>query len=323
MASTVVVGIFDEYSEAKRACEKLEAMGIDLQNIQVNSSASGEDHPSLMSSHKEHEGGIRGFFASLFGSDESDDSSSHYSEAVRRGSAVVTVNLDDDGKLEAVSEVLEDCGAIDVDERVRHWQSSGYTGYDESAQPFTSEDAARERQKLQVVQEDLKVGKREVGRGGVRVHRHVSETPVEEQVTLREQHAVVDRKRVDRPATNADLADMGEANIEIRETTEEPVVSKTARVVEEVSVGKKASQHTETIRDKVRRADVDVERLDDGAESRRSPMATHLRDDAAMGSRTPGMAEMGTDLGNGYTGPERRRQRGGRNPVGIERRAGM
>ncbi|MBA2723158.1 MAG: YsnF/AvaK domain-containing protein [Methylibium sp.] len=314
-----VVGVFDEYTEAKRACEKLETMGIDLQDIHVDSSASGEDHPSLVSSHKEHEGGIRGFFASLFGSDDSDESSGHYSEAVRRGSVVVTVNLVDDGKLDAVSEVLEDCGAIDVDERVRQWQSSGYTGFDEGARPYTSEDAARERQKFQVVQEDLKVGKREVGRGGVRVHRRVSESPVEERVTLRDEHAAIDRKRVDRPATNADLADMGEKDIEIRETAEEPVVTKTARVVEEVSVGKKASEHTETIRDKVRRADVDVERMSDGAESPRSP--THLRNDKAMGTRTADKAGMVT--GSGYAGPERRRQPGGRNPVGIERRAGM
>lgn len=318
MASTVV-GVFDEYSDAQKACEKLETMGIDLQNIQVNSSASGSEPASFTSSHKEHEGGIRGFFSSLFGSDDADETSGHYSEAVRRGSAVVTVNLSDDDTVDAVSEVLEDCGAIDVDERVRQWKSAGYTGYDESAQPYTSDEAMREREKLQVVREDLKVGKREVERGGVRVHRRVSETPVEEQVSLREEHAVVDRKPVDRPATSAELADMGEADIELRETAEEPVVSKTARVVEEVSVGKKASQRTETIRDTVRRADVDVERLDDGAERPRSPMAGHLRDDAALGSSR---ASMPAGMGS-YTGPERRRQPAGRNPTGIERRAGL
>lgn len=316
MASTVV-GVFDEYRDAQRACEKLESMGIDLQNIQVNSSASGESAPSFTSSHQEHEGGIRGFFARLFGSDDADETTGHYSEAVRRGSAVVTVNLSDESKVDSVSDVLEECGAIDVDERVRQWQASGYTGYDERAQPYTSDEASQEREKLQVVREDLKVGKREVKRGGVRVHRRVSETPVEEQVTLREEHAMVDRKSVDRPATSADLADMKDADIELRETAEEPVVSKTARVVEEVSVGKKASERKETVRDKVRRADVDVERLDDGAARPASPMAEHLRRDDTLGSGRTSMQGMGS-----YTGPERRRQPG-RNPAGIERRAGM
>lgn len=47
---------------------------------------------------------------------------------------------------------------------------------------------------------------------------------------------------------------------EIRETREEPVVSKQERVVEEVVVGKTSQDRTETVRDKVRRTDVEVER---------------------------------------------------------------
>ena len=53
--------------------------------------------------------------------------------------------------------------------------------------------------------------------------------------------------------------------MEIRESSEEAVVSKTARVVEEVSIGKEASQRTETVSDTVRRTDVDVERIGEQA----------------------------------------------------------
>jgi stress response protein YsnF len=149
---------------------------------------------------------------------------------------VVTVEIDDDSQISRATEILEDCGALDVDERVEHWKAAGYTGYDEQAKPLTREEIARERESLQVIQEELKVGKRAVQRGVVRVHRRITETPVQEQVTLNEERAVVERRPVDRPATAADLAAFKEGEMEIRETTEEPGLSTTARVVEEVSI---------------------------------------------------------------------------------------
>jgi uncharacterized protein (TIGR02271 family) len=181
-----------------------------------------------------------------------------------------------------------------VDQRIESWKASGYAGYDEQAQPLTREEIARDRESLQVIQEELKVGKRAVQRGVVRVHRRVIETPVQEQVTLNEERAVVERRPVDRPATTADLNAFKEGEMEIRETTEEPVVSKTARVVEEVTIGKEANQRTETVSDTVRRTDVDVERT--GAEA-----------------KTQGTGR--------YTGLERRKSRS--NYTGAERRAGI
>jgi stress response protein YsnF len=72
----------------------------------------------------------------------------------------------------------------------------------------------------------------------------------------------VERRPVDRPATEADVAH-GEVSFEVRDTAEEAVVAKDARVVEEVVVGKEASDRTETISDSVRRTDVDVETVED------------------------------------------------------------
>lgn len=118
------------------------------------------------------------------------------------------------------------------------------------------------QQAIPVVEEQLHVGKREVQRGGVRVLRRVSEKPVHETVSLREEHVTVERHPVDQPADQADLtAAFQEGEIELRETAEEAVVSKTARVVEEVVVGKEVTQRTEDICDTVRRTDVEVEQL--------------------------------------------------------------
>jgi uncharacterized protein (TIGR02271 family) len=117
-----------------------------------------------------------------------------------------------------------------------------------------------ERTTVPVVEEDLAVGKRVVQRGGVRIYTHVTEQPVEESVTLREERAHVERRDVDRPASEAELATaFKEGSVEIQETAEEPVIEKQARVVGEVDVGKDVSERTETVKDTVRRSEVEVE----------------------------------------------------------------
>jgi uncharacterized protein (TIGR02271 family) len=288
MASNLA-GVFDDYDDAERARERLVSAGFRDEAIQVTPERSAwGTGDSTYGGRATQAGGLRGFFASLFGTDE--EWHGHYSEAVRRGSVVLSVEVANDGEIAQATRILEEVGAIDVDQRIEHWKAAGYTSYDEQAKPLTREEIAREREALQVVQEELKVGKRAVQGGVVRVHRRITETPVQEQVTLNEERAVVERRPVDRPATAADLT-FKEREVEIRETREEPVVSKTARVVEEVSIGKEASQRTETVSDTVRRQDVDVERT----------------------SAQPQRA--------GYAGVERRKKRG--NYAGAERRAAI
>jgi hypothetical protein len=89
----------------------------------------------------------------------------------------------------------------------------------------------------------------------------MEERPVQEQVTLREEHVNVERRPADRPVTEADFAAFRDQTIEVTETAEVPVVAKQARVVEEVIVGKEATQRTETVQDTVRHTEVDVEQL--------------------------------------------------------------
>ncbi len=115
---------------------------------------------------------------------------------------------------------------------------------------------------IPIVEEEMSVGKRTVDAGGVRVYRRVVEIPVEESVSLREEHINVDRHAVDRPVTDADLLSQGDRVIELTETAEEAVVGKSARVVEEVHVGKQTSEHTEHIQDTVRRTEVEVEQVE-------------------------------------------------------------
>lgn len=124
----------------------------------------------------------------------------------------------------------------------------------------SGEHIYRGQTKIPVVEEELQVGKREVEQGGVRVSSHVEERPVEQQVNLREEHVRVERRPVDRPVGNAEKA-FQEGTIEVTEKAEVPVVAKQARVVEEVVIGKEVSERTETVRDTVRKTDVNVEEV--------------------------------------------------------------
>ena len=121
--------------------------------------------------------------------------------------------------------------------------------------------AEAESQVIPVMQEELKVGKRMVQRGGVRIYQRLVETPVQESVSLREERVNVERRPVDRPIDPSQVGAFRETSFELRENAEEAVVQKTARVVEEVVVGKEVSQRTDQIKDTVRSMQVDVEQL--------------------------------------------------------------
>jgi uncharacterized protein (TIGR02271 family) len=115
---------------------------------------------------------------------------------------------------------------------------------------------------LQEVREELEVGKRKVATGGVRVTSSVSEVPVEETVTLREEKVEAERRNVDRELSpeEAEAAFQG-GTVEALGTREQAEVTKQARVVGEVSIGKQTKEREETVRDTVRRTEVDVEQI--------------------------------------------------------------
>jgi uncharacterized protein (TIGR02271 family) len=114
---------------------------------------------------------------------------------------------------------------------------------------------------IPIAEEELHVGKRQVGHGRVRIQSRVVERPVQEQVTLREERVDVERRPVSSATQAGGLGGdpFQERTIEVEERGEEAVVSKEARVVEEVVVRKDVEQRTETVSDTVRRTEVDVD----------------------------------------------------------------
>jgi uncharacterized protein (TIGR02271 family) len=257
MANTVI-GLFDEASDARRAVQELTAAGFDRDRIDITTAdVSGDlDHGADRAGESYGNEGftdkIGNFFTSLFGDDES-DRAGYYSEAMSRGGTLVTVHADSRELAERAAGVLDAAGAVDVDERVAQYQTAA--GGERAG-------AGRRGAAIPVIEEELRVGKREVEGGGVRVRSRVVERPVEESVRLREEHVRVERRPVNRAVTEGDADAFREGTFELTERAEVPVVAKEARVVEEVAIGKEVEEHTETVRDTVRKTDVEVEQLE-------------------------------------------------------------
>lgn len=145
---------------------------------------------------------------------------------------------------------------------------------------------------IPIYEEQLLVGKREVARGGARVRSYVVETPVHEQVRLREEHVEVERRPVNQPISAADGDVFRERSIEMTETAEEAVVSKSTRIVEEVGLRKDVGERTETVTDSVHHTEVEVERLEESDDY----LARGARgDDRSLGQRASDTAK---DAGN-------------------------
>ncbi|MBC8139380.1 MAG: DUF2382 domain-containing protein [Fibrella sp.] len=241
-----------------------------------------------------------GILGGLTGLGVPEHEAGYYAEGIRRGGTLVTIHADDMRASEA-TDILNRHNPVDMDTRAEYFKSTGFTKYDEKLPAYTPSQIEEERTRyssfttpntstdttyntatatapmastnrtvnagetvsVPVVEEHLAVGKRAVEGGGARIHTRVIETPVTESVNLHEEHVTVDRHAVNRSATSADLNNaFQETNIELRERSEVPVVAKEARIVEEVTIGKTATDRTETVSDTVRRTDVDVEELD-------------------------------------------------------------
>jgi stress response protein YsnF len=124
---------------------------------------------------------------------------------------------------------------------------------------FEMDDREEERI-IPIVREEMRVGRRTVERGGVRISSHIVQKPVSEQVHLRETHVDIERRAVDRPLRTDEKAFVDDT-VEMVEMADEPIVSKQARVVEEVVVRKHVEDHTETISDEVRATEIEFGKL--------------------------------------------------------------
>jgi len=264
-----LVAIFESRDAAENARQELIRQGFGADQLEVTGADSfatdvASGNAGLSGHHHDASGGgIGGFFRRLFGAEEHHDRE-YYSRHMQGNRCAVVVHATGD-QADRASDILNRSGAIEVQDESDYTEGSGFTERSDYADRSNFAGDRRTdirddvHDHLPVVEEEINVGKRPVQRGGVRVYSQVNEQPVEKTVNLREERVRVDRRPVDREATEADIAAADRGVIEVNETVEEPVVEKRARVVEEVHVKKDVNQRAETVRDTVRRSDVRVE----------------------------------------------------------------
>ena len=107
-------------------------------------------------------------------------------------------------------------------------------------------------------EETLNVEARTVQGNTVRLRRVVVETPVEKQVSLREEKVVVERRKPVDASTVQDT--LTEKSVEMTDTFEVVNAWKSVRVLEEVVLRKEVTERVETVHDTVRRDEIEVER---------------------------------------------------------------
>ncbi len=270
MTDETIVAVYDTAAHAEGAVAALKQAGIPDSAISQQAGTSTATRAPEATSRRE-----KGFWSSLFGG-EPDHDTAVYDRSLADGSIIVSVKAPQT-QITRVIQILESHNPIDIDERATGYGLTQTTREGlASSTPTMAVGTAANGEAIQLSEESLAVGKRVVNRGGTRIRRFVVETPVEQTVTLHREKVTVERRPVTdaRPVASADWSDK---TIEMMETDEEAVISKTARVVEEVGLRKEAAERVEVVRDTVRKEQVDIEQIPGGAGTIASGIATSPR----------------------------------------------
>jgi len=242
-----VVGLFKNVGDAKSTFAEFGQLGLTPQQISLVTEGTANGLAGANGGSLDATGPLRqylaqdpsskgaGIGAALMKMGLSQTEALRCAEGVKSGGTLEAVTVDDDKAGNALEIMRRHAGSF---ERA-------------PSQKATSDDLY-----VPIVEEELRVGKRQVDAGGLRVSTHVTSRPIEQSVTVREEHVKIERRVVDRPVNGADA--FRDSSIELMAMAEEPVVEKRAHIVEEIHIHKDIQERTETIRDKVRRTEVDI-----------------------------------------------------------------
>jgi uncharacterized protein (TIGR02271 family) len=267
MAYETIVAVYDTAANADAAVKALKAGGFANADISVfNADRLAGDKKSIAAGLKQ-----AGLWNRLFGDDIYEHEASVYAKSVERGGVVVSARVLDTEVAHAVA-ILDIHRPVDVHDRAVT-ASIAPAAHVEAVEkkldavPLAAPQkialpkvAQANNDVLRLAEEQLQVGKRLVDTGRTRVRRFVTERPVSADVTLHEEHAEVLRRAISDPkyVGNIDWADQ---EIEVVETAEQALANKTARIVEEVTLRKIGTDRVETVHDKIRRQQVEIERV--------------------------------------------------------------
>jgi uncharacterized protein (TIGR02271 family) len=277
-----IAAMFENYAQAKAARDALEKAGVNRLSVEILDQSGAAEDTSF--AYERHEEGIWGAIKNLF---MPDDHAHLYAEGIRRGYAMLLVRTDASHQ-ERVLSLLEAQNPVDVDTHAAEWRQQGWSGIHRGQSGWEVQRTAAARaapdravgvadvprpadtsrgvtggneEVVPVYEEQLRVGKRQVGRGSVRVRSFVVETPVQEQVRLHEERINIERRPVDRPVSGieAGAVPFQDRTVEVTATAEEAVVAKETRIKEEIVVRKEEEERTQTVSDTVRHTEVEID----------------------------------------------------------------
>jgi len=268
MAYETLVAVYDTPAHADAAVKALKAAGFAESDISVFDSARLKGGRSTMAA------GVKepGLWNRLFGTDVYQHEANIYGETIDDGGVVISVRVPP-SEVSHARAVLDIHLPVDVHDRA---VTSGIApvAHVEAVEKKLEEVPLAAMQKvavsprlaaaqpdvLRLAEEQLEVGKQMVETGRTRVRRFVTERDVAQDISLHDEHAEVIRKAISDPKYVGEI-DWADGTIEVVETAEHALANKTARIVEEVGLKKIGADHVETIRDKLRRQQVEIERI--------------------------------------------------------------
>ncbi len=285
MVHKTIIAVFDTPEHARTAVGALKTGGVLENNISIfdNARLSG-GAGGIAKGLKE-----AGLWHRLFGDDISKEEAATYGQAVERGGVVVSTRVAEND-VARVTNILSQHRPVDVHDRVVTSAAAAAPAYAETAtktaaaaplsvtqpaartMPVTPKMAATHADFLRLAEEQLQVGKEMVETGRTRVRRFTVEREVTQDVTLHEEHAEVLRRALNE-AEAISAIDWTDSEIEVIETAEHALISKTVRVVEEIGLNKVGSDHIETVHERLRRQQAEVIQVDIAGRPVASPRA--------------------------------------------------
>ena len=128
----VLIGIYEDYAHALSAKHELLASGFSRRDVQLNPDheLSETDAPGGVPGVDAESGSrIGGLFGAMFQTENKSTYSNVYADAVRRGNAVVTVDVhSDEGQIRAM-QIIHNHGAFEIEERSTDWMWHGWRGH--------------------------------------------------------------------------------------------------------------------------------------------------------------------------------------------------
>jgi len=200
-----------------------------------------------------------GIIGALVGAGVPEEEAHYYEGEFNEGRAIVTVRSD--GRTSEVEDILARYGAYDMQrpEGMRPTTSGMNQERLTTTRPMT--DTRREgTDRMALHEEELHATTRPVEAGEVRVAKEVVAEQKSIEVPVTREEVYVERHPVDRPTNDADFQDQ---EIRVPVKRDEIDVEKSSRVREEIEVGKRTVQETQTVGGTVRHEEARINRTGD------------------------------------------------------------